>query len=193
VLSPNSLSIFDALEVHPQLVAAGFEVKTMIVKDNMYRTNKEMKFGDADRYGYLPVQIKRASIIQTLLAALGKDFPIHYDHRFASVDEIEHSSLNISFNDGVKRSASLLVGADGIRSCVRAAAFKDTLDFIYTGQAGLGWAIPHLKLSYPVEVKREDSLVAIDGAVMPTPKGMVTFMREDTEGSLINFRISLPL
>jgi 2-polyprenyl-6-methoxyphenol hydroxylase-like FAD-dependent oxidoreductase len=192
VLSPNSLRIFDALGVHPQLVAAGVEVKTMTMKDNMYRTTKLINFGDADRYGYLPLRIKRASIISTLLAALGKDFPIHHDYRFSRADE-EPSSIHVSFSNGVEKFASLLVGADGIRSHVRATAFKDTPDFTYAGQAGLAWAIPHSKLRYPVEVKYEDSLAAIDGAIMPTPKGMVTFMSGGEDGSFINFRVSLPL
>ena len=192
MLSPNSLRIFDALGVHPQLVAAGFEVKTMTMKDDMYRTTKLMNFGDADRYGYLPVRIKRAAIINTLLAALGKDFPIHHNYRFSRADE-KPCSLHISFSNGMEKSASLLVGADGIRSHVRATAFKDTPDFIYAGQAGLAWAIPNSKLRYPAEVKHEDSLAAIDGAVMPTPKGMVTFTSEGKGGSLIHFRISLPL
>jgi 2-polyprenyl-6-methoxyphenol hydroxylase-like FAD-dependent oxidoreductase len=192
VLSPSSLRIFDTLGVYPQLVAAGFEVKNMTMKDPHYRTTKMVTIGDIDRYGYLPVRIKRASIIDTLLAALGTDFPIHHDYRFSRADE-KPLSLDISFSNGARESASLLVGADGIRSHVRAKAFKDTPDFVYAGQAGLAWAIPHSKLRYPVEVKHEDSLAAIDFAVMPTPKGMVTFTKEGREGSLINFRISLPL
>jgi hypothetical protein len=113
-------------------------------------------FGGTEKYGYQGLRIYRHVLIDTLVAALKeKGISVVYGRKYSQViseDEAANTSggVTFAFTDGTTKTASLLVGADGIHSTVRRHPYPD-LETTFLGMAGIMAAVPTAQLQPPAD------------------------------------------
>lgn len=99
------------------------------------------------RYGAPYVHLHRADLHGLLVDALESARPgtIRLGHRLTGID----SSGSMRFEDGAHASAEIVVGADGLRSAVRAALFGEDRP-LFTGQVAWRGVVPVEDLPEPL-------------------------------------------
>lgn len=117
-LAPNATKTLTALGI--DIAAVGQPVRRFEVCTPAGKTLREMPVSEITaELGAPIVSIHRNELIETLRAAAG-DAPIRYDARATGYQLQPGGGVEVSFADGTSATADLLVGADGIRSTVRA-------------------------------------------------------------------------
>jgi len=163
------------------------------VKNAKFETVKVEQLSNLERYGYPAVRFPRDAIVGAL-AARAKELgiPIHYDYKLVEIlSDDATTGVTLRFSNDLEKSASLLIGADGIRSRIRKLAFPDAPDMKYTGQTGIMWSIPSSSLQYPgVKEGEKKDLGAI---FMKTAQGVVLFVPDSINGTNIRVGIQRPL
>ncbi|GME54837.1 Monooxygenase FAD-binding protein [Neofusicoccum parvum] len=126
MLSPNSLRILDTLGIYGELRAQGFNFSTVTFKNAAEETTDVYPMGDARVYGYDCLRVYRQTLLLALRAAARRAaIPIHYATKFSHVEpsaDPANPLVTLALADGTTRTASLLVGADGIHSRLRTSA-----------------------------------------------------------------------
>ncbi|MBK8028656.1 MAG: FAD-dependent monooxygenase [Chloroflexi bacterium] len=90
------------------------------------------------RYGAPIIVVHREEIMRGLLAQIGG--VVHYGKRIASYQQ-DADGIHALFADGTSASADVLIGADGIRSAVRAQMNADAQP-VYQGYAAWRGVVP---------------------------------------------------
>lgn len=132
-MTPNAAKILRALGVQEGLDRFGFRPQAIYGLN--WRTGAESfrtpLLGYCDRvYGADYYQIHRADL-HMMLRALVPPERIHLGHRCAHVEQ-DGARARIAFENGEIAEADLVIGADGIRSAIRAQFFSQA-DPSYTG------------------------------------------------------------
>ena len=122
-LSPNALKAFRALGVEDDAIAIGFQADYQIIRS--WRSGREItrqkRAGVAAQFGADYLTIHRADL-QSIFAAAIPESCLHLGAVCTGV-EIGARSAVARFADGREIEADVIVGADGIRSAVRASLF----------------------------------------------------------------------
>lgn len=119
-LSANAMRVLDHVGVQSRLIPQGFICGTLpLLTTSGWKLGVHI-LGDEKRYGFESIRIKRAIVKDELLAELkARSIPVKFDKRLESVVE-GGDSVSLRFTDGDIVHARLVIGADGIRSAVRA-------------------------------------------------------------------------
>jgi salicylate hydroxylase len=139
------------------------------------------------------LRIPRDAILGVLVdTARERGVDIRFDHRFAHAitteDTLMSAPVTLVFNNAAPRSASLVVGADGLRSCVRNLTPTFNASPRYTGQSLIAWTVPRRQLRYPVPLSEVPWSMAL-----ATRRGMVLFVPEDPDGKRVRVAVQLGL
>jgi len=136
-LAPNALAVLDDLGLYHDLLPKGFayEELTFLSARNCSRIGAVLN-GSQAKYGYPALRISRHVVRQTLLqAAEEAKLQIRFDSKVTSVEDA-NDCVSLSFQGGVRRSFTYVVGADGIHSRVR--RIISSLEPTWSGQMGIG-------------------------------------------------------
>ncbi|KZL63740.1 kynurenine 3-monooxygenase [Colletotrichum tofieldiae] len=120
MLCPNALRILDSLGLYKPLLEKAYSFDYVYYKDRQEATVDRYPLGGAEAFGYDAVRIFRQELVEILAKACReRGVKIEYGKRFVRVVEEDESGAEFEFQDGERRRAGLLVGADGIHSRVR--------------------------------------------------------------------------
>jgi salicylate hydroxylase len=131
--SPQAVKALQAIGVGDKVAAVG-TTSPGIYTRNM-QTGEFLEMNDrlaaAARFGAPYYTFHRADLLDALAGGLDAS-SIHLDHRLTGLEEhTDHSIL--TFANGARVEASIVIGADGVRSVVRQALYGDD-NPTYTGQ-----------------------------------------------------------
>jgi 2-polyprenyl-6-methoxyphenol hydroxylase-like FAD-dependent oxidoreductase len=119
-LAPNAVACLSLLGLEDELVAAGSPFDAGRVSDELGRPIISATFADVG----LPVQgvATHRAVLHELLLRAARDLKIRLGTTVDRLD-LSGSSVRATFSDGSSGSYDLVVGADGVRSRVRALIF----------------------------------------------------------------------
>jgi 2-polyprenyl-6-methoxyphenol hydroxylase-like FAD-dependent oxidoreductase len=129
----NAMQVLDRLGVAAAVAAAGRPIDHAEVHDRHAGRlqSVEMK-AIVQRYGVGTISLHRGRLQQILASRLPAS-SIHTGHAFTSFDATDGSGVQVRFSGGQVARASVLIGADGIRSTVRSQLFPGSA-LRYSGQ-----------------------------------------------------------
>jgi 6-hydroxynicotinate 3-monooxygenase len=119
-LGPNVMKIFRKIGLEKRLEAIGAHPDFWFSRDgNTGEYFSRIQLGDYARreYGASYVTIHRGDMHAEQIAILDKD-RVHFAHRLVSIEE-RHRDVLLTFDNGRRIAATLVVGADGINSMIR--------------------------------------------------------------------------
>jgi len=123
-IGPNSVKVFRALGLEDELRKNAFEPINMVSlawDDARLRFREPLKAIATAQYGAPYMTAHRADIHNMLRAAVG-DAPLRLGANCISADTINGGAV-VRFADGSATEADVVIGADGIRSAIRAQHF----------------------------------------------------------------------
>ena len=122
-ISPNSVKFFQAVGLADKLHKVSSEPEGLTWRDwNSGEIHNCLPFGDFEkRYGNKYYVVHRSDLHRLLSEAVPVS-DINVGKRCAAV-ETRNGTAGLSFTDGSSTEADVVIGADGIRSAVRAALF----------------------------------------------------------------------
>jgi salicylate hydroxylase len=122
-ISPNAVKVFEALGLRERLHAVSFEPTGLIWRDwgNGKVQNLVTLVQAASRFGANYYVVHRSDL-HALLASAVPDSSIEANKRCVGI-ELTTDGAGLSFADGSRAEADLVVGCDGIRSAVRRSVF----------------------------------------------------------------------
>lgn len=116
----NALAILDQWGVYEKMLPKGYEFKYVYQKGPDEKTIDQYPFGGKDLFGYDGLRIYRQEYLDSLYEVCqAKGISIEFGARFTRVVEETDANVTFELSDGTTRTASMLVGADGIHSKVR--------------------------------------------------------------------------
>lgn len=134
-LGPNAMRAFDRLGVYDAVAAQSVFPARAVVRDALdgsVLTTVDLGEAFRERYGYPYVVAHRSDVLSALLQACQSEGNITLENNrsIASVRETADGA-EVSFVDGDRYLADILVGADGIRSRIR--NLLDTTEPTFSG------------------------------------------------------------
>jgi salicylate hydroxylase len=131
--SPQAVKALQAIGVGDKVAAVG-NTSPGIYTRNM-QTGEFLELNDrhkaAARYGAPYYTFHRADLLDALASGLDPS-TIHLGHRLTGIEE-QSDRISLTFDDGAKIEAGIVIGADGVRSVIRQALYGDD-NPSYTGQ-----------------------------------------------------------
>ncbi|WP_018351513.1 FAD-dependent oxidoreductase [Longispora albida] len=143
-IAPNGINALRLLGADGVVAEAGFPTARMV----MQNANGKV-LGDMAALPGLPIgqTVARADLYAALMAeAERRGIDVRYGKRFVSAVE-GAGGVTATFADGTSASGDILVGADGIRSAVRAVIDPGAPGPRYTGLLGFGGWVPDSELA----------------------------------------------
>lgn len=149
VVGTNGVRVLDRVGVLDAVVEAGQPIERVRVLDADGRTLVELDLGafEGRTFGHTPLSVDRRVLLERLRQGLPGD-AVEFDRECTTAAH-QTGDEQVQFADGDAVPASLVVGADGLRSAVRASMFPDvtlrtTGWYAYRGLAEEPFA-PHLR------------------------------------------------
>ena len=132
-VSPQAVKALQAIGLRDKIAAVA-HMSPGIYTRNM-QTGEFLEFNDrfktAERYGAPYYTFHRADLLDALGSGLDRS-AIHLGHRLTGLEE-RSDRVILSFENGARVDAEIVIGADGIRSVVRRSLYGDD-NPTYTGQ-----------------------------------------------------------
>ncbi len=151
-LAPNATCVFKHLGMEDALLELGVEPRYSAVKH--YRTGEQLVFRERGaslrrEYGSPYIQIHRADLHDALADRVSANDPdcVRLDHAFTRFEQ-NGSGVAVHFANGARVQADALIGADGVRSTVRAQMF-DPAPPTFTGHVAWRGLVPVADLAEP--------------------------------------------
>uniref|UniRef100_A0A7S3LM35 FAD-binding domain-containing protein n=1 Tax=Aplanochytrium stocchinoi TaxID=215587 RepID=A0A7S3LM35_9STRA len=118
-LAGNGIEILRTLDIDAKINQEGSPAPRMIISNAEGKPLGEVRNGA--RNGLTESVIIRRGTLQEALyeAVLAQDIPFHFGKKLCDIKHLDDQTVMASFEDGTRASGDLLVGADGIHSCVR--------------------------------------------------------------------------
>lgn len=131
-LAPNGEVVLDDIGVLEDILPKTCNYRDVIIRNSQGVPVSKMLVGDKEIFKYDAIRLLRADLIDSLVkAARGKGISILTNKKFHSVVSESEEEVTFKFEDGSTANASMLIGADGIFSRVRAGIHPDiTADYI---------------------------------------------------------------
>lgn len=126
-LGPNAVKVLRAVGLGEALLAAAQAPEALTIRSGYAgAVMTRLPLGDAAaRWGAPYFHIHRADLIAVLADALNaRAIKTHMNAHLAGVEQVGDSAA-LRFDDGRSLTADIVIGADGLRSQVRAQVFKD--------------------------------------------------------------------
>jgi 6-hydroxynicotinate 3-monooxygenase len=120
ILSANAMKAFRRLGIEQDLIETGIRPESYVSRAwDSGETMYEIKFDAASeaRYGGPYINIHRGDL-HGVLERVVTPGTIAFEHRLVGLDE-SREAVRLSFENGVRVEADIVIGADGIRSRVR--------------------------------------------------------------------------
>lgn len=140
LLPPNALEVLSSLGLAEDAEAAGVSLDEFMVTDVALEPYQRISAGwcrEHFRHGL--VALRRSDLHAVLAAGLG-DGGVRFGKELASVEPAEKSAT-LRFSDGSSETADQVLGADGLRSRVRASLFGE-VPLRYAGQTTFRALVP---------------------------------------------------
>jgi salicylate hydroxylase len=132
-ISPQAVKALAAIGLGEKLAAVANVLPGFLTRD--MHTGELLEFHDrgttASRYGAPHQTFHRADLMQALASGLDSN-SLHLDHRLVAIEE-EPSRVALTFANGSRREAEMVIGADGLHSVIRRTLYGDD-NPTYTGQ-----------------------------------------------------------
>jgi 2-polyprenyl-6-methoxyphenol hydroxylase-like FAD-dependent oxidoreductase len=115
----------------------GYSFDTIFFKDSAGQTTDQFLMGSIPRYGHQAMRVHRHVVVTELRTlAAERGIPVHFEQQISRVLEENQDGVIFQFADGSSEHASVLIGADGIHSCIRDYVCPGYSP-IYSGQLAL--------------------------------------------------------
>lgn len=174
VLTPNGLRILDSLGVFSRIKDRCYISTHRIFKNDQDETTKKVEIGEKRPGGFQNLRIWRSLLLDEMRAMLKETkVPIHYASRFNGIVEEGSDKVVFRINEET-RTASLLIGSDGIYSSVR-KCLAPTIKPEYTGLVAVLSHIPYNSVKWPYEPYEKN-------ATIQSKPGAIFWVAEDPAG-----------
>jgi FAD-dependent urate hydroxylase len=145
-LAANGQNALNALGLRDRVRAIGVPAPRMAMLNGSGRVLAELANGLTLADGTTNLTVRRADLYQVLHdEAVERGVPIEHGKRLTGFDETA-DGVSARFDDGTEVAGDLLIGADGMRSTVRATVAPDAPRPEYTGLTGTGGYVRGLGL-----------------------------------------------
>jgi 2-polyprenyl-6-methoxyphenol hydroxylase-like FAD-dependent oxidoreductase len=149
MLAPNALRILDQIGAYSQIRGRGYNFDEVQFKDKAENIIDCFPMGSEEKYGYQALRIPRQVVLEELeILAKDREIPINYGKKLVRVLEETQDRVAFQFTDGSVAVASVLIGADGLRSAVRGYICPN-IKPTYSGQLAVSALIDRTHLRLP--------------------------------------------
>jgi 2-polyprenyl-6-methoxyphenol hydroxylase-like FAD-dependent oxidoreductase len=168
----NGLRLFHRLGLYESLAARGAVGSSLAVHSSTGSDLGEINLTgwSKEKTGFGYMRIKRTDLVDILLTSVEKErIPIYYSKQLVAIKD-GNQGVIVTFSDGTVDTADLLLGCDGIHSCVRTMHVDPGVKPEYRGLSGIFSLIPTDELSSTASsVTGLNATLTKDGlfAVMP--------------------------
>lgn len=124
-LQPNAIKVLDWLGIKDEIKEQGIELNKMEISNTLLVPIKKLKSAIVqDEVGNKTIAIHRARLQKLLYDQVSKIDAIELNKTYIG-HHSDSGTINLSFEDGKKRTVDFLLGADGIHSKVRNMLFPE--------------------------------------------------------------------
>lgn len=125
VMAGNAMQVFREMGISKRIEEAGNRVSLMKITDERLNVLSAMELSPYERkYGVFNVAIHRADLLRILADETGKE-NIRLSKRLSKIEK--HDRFRLTFEDNEVRDSDVVIGADGIKSVVRAQLFGSSM------------------------------------------------------------------
>ena len=128
VLSPNALRLIEDLGFRERLV--GMPWQELITVDEQLNVKSKYLLGSKRLYGYDALRIVRQTLIEAMRDVLqerGVYHRIHWNSKLKRISTDDSNGVEFELENGDRHRTDILIGSDGIHSCVRRHVAPDVL------------------------------------------------------------------
>lgn len=186
VLTPNGLWVLDQLGVFARIKDRCFKATHRVFKNDKDETVRKTLVADESLYGYRNHRIWRKLLLDEMKAMLEeRGVGIQYDSVFNGIESEDEQGVTFLIN-GKPRTASLLIGLDGIYSHVR-HYLDPSIVPEYTGTTGVLAHIKRASVAWPYADYEPN-------ATIQGKPGAIFFLPEDPqhEDIMIGMQVQYP-
>lgn len=119
-LGPNVMKVMRRIGIEDQLNAMGSHPDYWFSRDGMTGEHlSRIPLGDfaLEKYGAAYITVHRGDLHELMVSTLDQE-RLHFNKRLVDVDD-SGEKVNLSFADGTTSQVDLVIGADGVNSCIR--------------------------------------------------------------------------
>ncbi len=125
ILASNAMQVFDKLGLKQEISDHGNSISSLnITRENLEPLSKVDLSSFEKKFGVKNTAIHRGTLQKILLDQLNPA-SIYLDHELSSISKTEAGNI-LEFTNGKRLESTLLIGADGIHSVIRAKLFEKT-------------------------------------------------------------------
>jgi 2-polyprenyl-6-methoxyphenol hydroxylase-like FAD-dependent oxidoreductase len=141
-VAPNGMTVLDHLGLADAVVTAGSPIERFEFQTGNGRRLGTMAYAPRGRYRFTGISLGRPKLNAIMTQALhDQGVSVVYNKRLSGITQDARGVL-ARFTDGGEVWGDILVGADGIRSAVRALAMPAAPNPAFTGLVGCGGFVP---------------------------------------------------
>ncbi|KAF2482320.1 hypothetical protein BDY17DRAFT_346421 [Neohortaea acidophila] len=198
VLAPNGLKVLQGIGIYDSLLDHSYPFDTAYVQLGPTGAIIDtIEYGGKAKYGINALRTYRYTLLAQLLAKVrAASIPIHFNRRFSHVLAQTDTDVTWQFTDGSSSHASILVGADGIRSHVReyvAPDIKPTFD----GVVSLLAVVPTTQLGLPAkdleDLNNGHNKHPLPSCIVAPQCGAMLFFPQKKSGDEVMISVMRPL
>lgn len=131
-LAPNGQAVLDDIDILERVLPTTCAYRDVIIRNIQGTPISKMLIGRKETFKYDSIRLMRADLIDSFAKACHeRGIPVVCNKKFQSVVSESEEGVTFRFEDGTNGTASMLIGADGIFSHIRASMYSDVnVDYI---------------------------------------------------------------